>query len=455
MVFLKKIEIAIHFIRQMLRVYLVKRLSRTELECMQKKKVLKHLRFLVSRSPYVNKLSEMHGGIVSWQSWPLMSKNIVMDNFDQHNTRGISLQKALSVAEEAERTRDFKHDLGDVTVGLSSGTSGTRGIFMVSPTERAIYISSLLNKALPGWWGRAERVALVLRANSSLYTSVQRGKIKFGFFDLFTPFETMLKNLEEYTPTILVAPASVLRAIADSKSPLKNTVMRVYSVAEVLERDDRKIIEEYFGSVCHQMYQCTEGFLGITCEHGTLHLNEDLALFEQEVLPPTADGRRRFNPIVTDFTRTTQPIIRYKMNDILVLRKDPCPCGSSYLAIDSIEGRLDDVIMLYHVEDPRKLCRMFPDVLHRAMAHAFVDAVANYRIIQEATQLLCVEIEWRSKESLTDDTRKQTVARITASIENACKSCHVITPCIAYRDYVFSPSHNKLRRIMREKNALS
>lgn len=37
---------------------------------------------------------------------------------------------------------------------------------------------------------------------------------------------------------------------------------------------------------------------------------------------------RRFTPVITDFTRQTQPIVRYKLDDVLVVSDKPCPCGT-------------------------------------------------------------------------------------------------------------------------------
>ncbi len=51
----------------------------------------------------------------------------------------------------------------------------------------------------------------------------------------------------------------------------------------------------------------------------------------------------RFYPIITDFKRTSQPIYRYRLNDILVEEKSPCPCGSVFTRIAKIEGRSDDI----------------------------------------------------------------------------------------------------------------
>jgi phenylacetate-coenzyme A ligase PaaK-like adenylate-forming protein len=75
----------------------------------------------------------------------------------------------------------------------------------------------------------------------------------------------------------------------------------VISVAEVLEDSDREAVRAAFGVPTHQLYQATEGFLGYTCEHGTLHLNESFVHIEPDWLDaptpasspssPTSPGR--------------------------------------------------------------------------------------------------------------------------------------------------------------------
>ncbi len=44
----------------------------------------------------------------------------------------------------------------------------------------------------------------------------------------------------------------------------------------------------------------------------------------------------RFVPIVTDFERKAQPMIRYRLNDILVERKRPGSCKSPSLYFRAI-----------------------------------------------------------------------------------------------------------------------
>jgi putative adenylate-forming enzyme len=216
-----------------------------------------------------------------------------------------------------------------------------------------------------------------------LYTAVRSRWLTFAFFDLFTPFNQLLQKLTDYRPSIIVAPAQVLRqlALAHIAGQLKITPSRVISVAEVLEPQDRQLIEKAFGKP-HEIYQATEGFLASTCEHGVLHLNEEYVHIEPQWLDA---AQRRFVPIVTDFTRLTQPIVRYRLNDILVTRTEPCTCGRITRALDSVEGRCDDLLELPATK--QATVAVFADTLSRTLAQA-LPVEADYRLVQDGVASL-------------------------------------------------------------------
>ncbi len=122
------------------------------------------------------------------------------------------------------------------------------------------------------------------------------------------------------------------------------------------------------------MYQATEGLLGVTCEAGTLHLNEPFVLVEREWQD---DARTRFVPVVTDLWRRAQPVIRYRLDDVLCVAPTPCPCGRAATAIAAIEGRRDDVLWLHRsgADVP-----VFPDLVTRAVVRA-VRVLEDYEIV--------------------------------------------------------------------------
>jgi putative adenylate-forming enzyme len=301
---------------------------------------------------------------VPWDDWPILTKSSWMDNFDALNTVGARHVDVAAIALEAERTRDFSQRWGPFTVGLSTGTSGSRGIFMVSPVERATWAGTLLGKLLRSDLLGRERIALVLRAGATLYETVGVLRLQFRYFDQSRPWDSIIRGLEAYDPTILVAPASVLHLLTASRALRPR---RVISVAEVLDPLNRSRIEGRFGVTVGQIYQATEGLLGVSCEVGTVHLNEPYILVE----PEWQDRERtRFVPIVTDLWRRSQPVIRYRLDDVLQVAPKRCPCGRASLALASIDGRTDDILWL---DSPAERVPIFPDVLSRVIVQAVLD----------------------------------------------------------------------------------
>jgi putative adenylate-forming enzyme len=350
--------------------------SREALERHQQRRLGQFAARRLARSPYFAACRSL-----PFEAWPTMTKAAMMANFDSMNTARLKLDEVLACAMRAERSRDFAPTVRGYSVGLSSGTSGARGVFVLSPSEQAAWAGAILARLLPRGLFAGERVALFLRANNNLYEAVRSPWLSFEFFDLLEPLGAQYARLERYAPTIVVGPAQVLRALALAKCAgrLGIAPRKVVSGAEVLEPFDRDLLARVFGSV-GEVYQATEGLLGVTCEQGTMHLNEAYLHIEPQWL-----DERRFVPRVTDFTRYTQPIVRYRLDDILVRRSEPCPCGSHEMALERIEGRCDDQLGLPD-RDGRPV-DVFADGLSRVLAQA-LPLDADYRLIQRGAARL-------------------------------------------------------------------
>lgn len=333
--------------------------DRQALEKWQKKKLRKHLKYIAEHS-------ELYRGKGEPEDYPVIDKAFMMEHFDVLNTVGIRREEAEAFALRAERERDFAPKLKGGTVGLSSGTSGRRGIFLVSDGEKNRWAGYILARFLPGSILDSLDIAFFMRADSNLYQAVSSRNIRFHFFDIYRDMEEHKERLERTKPAILAGQPSVLLMLAREmeRGALHISPRTVISIAEVLEREDEAYLKKAFHlEVIHQVYQCTEGCLASTCAHGTLHLNEDIVRIEREYL----DGNR-FVPIVTDFERKAQPIIRYRLNDILVEKKSPCGCGSPFLALEKIEGREDDVFVFLDEKGQKKM--VFPDFIRRCVLFA-------------------------------------------------------------------------------------
>ncbi|WP_036198928.1 F390 synthetase-related protein [Ureibacillus sinduriensis] len=428
-----------NILKNYLKVKRIQKYSPEKFRRWQNKQLQKHLKWINTHSPYFEQLKKNDLlKAPDLAQYPFMNKQIMMENFDELNTKGVGKEEAFRVAIEAEENRNFSPTIGSITVGLSSGTSGNRGIFLVSKEEQSAWAGTILAKLLPNGFKSKEKIAFFLRANSNLYESVRNKKIEFAFYDLLDHFDTHIKRLEEYQPTILAAPPSMIRQIASAVSENKLSIspIKIITMAEVLDPLDESFIESVFNQKIHQVYQCTEGFLGCSCSHGTIHLNEDLVYIEKEFLD---NDRTKFYPIVTDFKRRTQPIIRYRLNDILTLKSEPCPCGSPMLAIEQIEGRMDDLFILKNKHNGN-LEHVFPDFVRRACISAS-ENLKEYIVMQHNPHDIEVQC------LVFDETKRQRTEENIRTNLNAFFQQYYESPKITFRAYQENDRTAKLKRI--------
>jgi putative adenylate-forming enzyme len=368
---------------------------------------------------------------------PVIDKHAWMSHFDGINTAGITLDQALALAEEAERTRDFSPTLKGIAVGMSTGTSGARGVFLASRAERLRWAGTLLAKMLPDGVFALARVALLLRAGSNLYDTLSGGaRLRFQYFDLAEPFDEVLAQLDAFQPTIMIGPPSVLALAADAMQAgvIHIAPKRVIAAAEVLDPIDAKRIATTFNVAIEQIYQATEGFLGHTCSHGTIHLNEDCMIVECDWIDRAT---RRFAPVVTDLYRRTQPVIRYRLNDVLVERELPCPCGSPFIGIERIEGREDDIVWLGSARGTA-IVPVFPDVLSRTLLNA-APAAQDYRIEQDGFDALRIAINPALSEARQQHVRQALADCVTRAGARV--------PQISFDDRIEHSTTQKCRRV--------
>ena len=358
--------------------YFSKWTSRDKLLEYQVKQVEKHIKFLKENSPYF-KTHEITEDFT-------MNKAFMMENFDGLNTLGVKKNEAMDIALNSEKTRNFNQKYKNISVGLSSGTSGHRGMFITTPEEQGIWAGTILAKMLPKNNIFRHRIAFFLRADNDLYKTINSFLISLEYFDTFKDIDEHIERLNKYKPSMVVAPPSLLLILAKKieERELNISPKRIISVAEILEKPDEEYIKKQFNlKIIHQIYQATEGFLACTCEYGHLHLNEDLIKFKKKYI-----DEKRFYPIITDFRRTSQPFVNYYLNDILVESTEPCECGSILQRIEKIEGRSDDIFKF--INRFGKEVIVFPDFIRRTIL--FVENIREYQVFQINNNLLEVAI---------------------------------------------------------------
>ncbi len=352
------------------------RLTRAQLEWVQRRK-LQH--WLKKHVPGVRACEDLRGLTPETLSTaPLMDKAKLMADFATYNQPCITEETAWQAFHGSKR-------YGRYTIGASTGTSGNRGLFVVSEQERFRWLGAILAKALPGFWCGKERVAIVLPLNTPLYNSAnETSLISLRFFDLTRPLEELLPDLVGFDPTTLVAPPKVLGWLAGKDTPLNPKT--VFSAAETLDDLEKGRIEQRFGAPLRQIYMATEGLLAVSCTHGNLHLSEDAMFFEWDSIDEVSGLKV---PIISDFSRQTQIMLRYRLNDLLELCHQPCSCGSPLSVAKRVVGRQDDCFHLTSLRAGAEHIMITPDVIRNAVVDSCRD-IKDFRVIQRSAG--CVDL---------------------------------------------------------------
>jgi len=373
--------------------------NRDDLKKYQQKRLNRFVKRTLAKSTYYKAFFSKSG--FEWSLVPQISKQEFMHSFEEINTQGLKLEESMETALKAEETRDFKSEVKGITVGLSTGTSGKRSLFLASETERAQWVALVMHRIIKPKLFKKQKVAFFLRANSNLYSSVASRLFEFQYFDIFQPLDQLLHELNQFQPHILASQPSILIDI--SKAQQEKTIQinpeQLISFAEVLHDNDRLTIEKVFNQKITEIYQCTEGFLGVSCQHGTMHLNEDIIHVKKEWVDTDT-----FHPIITDFTRHSQPVVKYRMDDLLQIKKTPCPCGSPFLAIEKIIGRDDDVLLCEGT-------KVYPDLIARRIAIR-TNSFQKYSINQTGPKKLligieCSDLDWLSTKKIFQEALDQ------------------------------------------------
>jgi phenylacetate-CoA ligase len=125
----------------------------------------------------------------------------------------------------------------------------------------------------------------------------------------------------------------------------ENTIKAVFPTAESISEEMRENICRFFKTKMYDQYASSEGAPFIfECERGSLHLELQSGVFEvlDENDLPVNSGRL----VVTSFTTSGTPLIRYDIGDSIILEDEgkECGCNNKNPLVKEILGRIDDYV---------------------------------------------------------------------------------------------------------------
>jgi putative adenylate-forming enzyme len=380
-------------------------------------------------------------------SLPTINKKIMMDNLTDFNTVGLSKDEILNFCLKVEKTRNFSKRLKGLNIGMSSGTSGNKGVEIVTPREEN-YMKAALFARFDFPKNEKINLAFILRVSSPAFNLDKLGH-RLTYISQLNSIDEIDKQLEKIYPNVISAPPSMLKLIAAEveNGRLSVNPKRLISYSEILYPDVKDYLIKVFKCPVHQIYKCTEGPIAISCKYGQLHINEDLVLVEtlNNDGTITSPGQPCQKLIITDLHKKSLPIIRYALNDIITISPDMCKCGSCFRVIENIQGRSDDLFWAKNIKTD-EWQYIFPDYISRAIISAS-DDIDEYQAIQSTPDDVLVRILLRNGA----DRDKFNIQAVMENISNVFSdyNCRLPKISIVFEKPEFNRNSNKLIRIHR------
>lgn len=157
-----------------------------------------------------------------------------------------------------------------------------------------------------------------------------------------------IQNLIEFSPEYMVGFPSTIYEIAKYgtnrgiKFP-RDVIKAIFPTAETLTYQMKSLIESYFDTSMFNQYASSEGAPFIfECINRNLHLELQSGVFEVLGDDDTPSNTGRL--VITSFTTTGTPLIRYDIGDSICLLEGSCSCGNNNPLVKEILGRVDDFV---------------------------------------------------------------------------------------------------------------
>ena len=208
------------------------------------------------------------------------------------------------------------------------------------------------------------------------------------YFSLFEEPSELVSKLSEIKPDVIETQPSTLKLISEFVRENNITGISpksIFTRAELLSREDRKQIETVFGTKLTDLYGIVEfGIVAWECDrHQGYHINSDIVLVEAIKNNQQVYGEEG-EMVCTDLINYTMPLIRYAVEDIVILSKEKHNCGRNFPLIRLIEGRSNDFVTL-------PSGKILPPIL-LIITLEKIEGISQFKLVQENINVFDVQI---------------------------------------------------------------
>lgn len=210
----------------------------------------------------------------------------------------------------------------------------------------------------------------------------------------------------------------------------------------------RREIEERFGLEAFDIYGLTEvigpGVAAECPQHQGLHINEDH--FYPEVIDPETGKRLPDGQIgelvFTCLTREALPLLRYRTRDRVSLFHQTCPCGRTFVRMQRLQGRTDDMLIVRGVN-------VFPTQIEQVLL-SHPGLTSNYQILidRQRDQLDELEVRVEVDETLHRE-KSETIGALQATVaEDLRQALGLLAHVLLVEPHHLPRSEGKVKRVV-------
>jgi len=183
------------------------------------------------------------------------------------------------------------------------------------------------------------------------YTSFSRFsdyRIPFLPISVETPIEHIIQQLNAFQPTIIIVYSSMLPklAAAQIEGQLNISPKTITTAGEILTSNQIDISKKAFGITPRSIYGASESIIigadtfsnGGMCLFNNWNLMETVGENDEPVIGDYGLG------VLTNLYNYIVPLIRYRMDDILLINRNPVNRTLPFEVIEGIKGRTEDFL---------------------------------------------------------------------------------------------------------------
>jgi phenylacetate-CoA ligase len=249
---------------------------------------------------------------------------------------------------------------GDLISNQTGGSTGAPVSFYLSKARKCSRAAATLRHNRWAGWQAGDRAAVIWGAPRYRPADTWRARLRGALLREPVWLDTANlteESLEEFHTTLLRYRPRIIQAYARSAVLFARylqvrglTPHRPHSIvtsAEVLEADERRLLEDVFGCPVFNRYGCREvSVVASECPaHSGLHTMAEGLYVEIETPHGAAAPGEMGTILVTDLLNHAMPLIRYRIGDMGAWASGTCPCGRGLPRLERVAGRVTDFLV--------------------------------------------------------------------------------------------------------------